>query len=223
MKQRLQGMVIGSLITVLLLGTTTVVASTTRTIEIRHGVTVTLDGVPQSFPDDMRPFIAEERTFLPLRAIADMQGLGVEWDASTSTAHLTSDTTATPTAIQPGQGRLIFEDEHVRITFAGTRISPDFREEQQLQFFVENKTASTLGFQSRSLSINGISLGSVTGSDTVAPHSSGMVRFRTAEPFPTMNPSTVSGTIDVFDRCGTTTGRAWENVVLVTFTNISVD
>ncbi|MCL2841795.1 MAG: copper amine oxidase N-terminal domain-containing protein [Defluviitaleaceae bacterium] len=90
MKQRLQGMVMGFLVAVLTLGVVTVFATSTRTIEVTHGVNVIIDGIRQNFDDDMQPFMSEGRTFLPLRAIADSLGLDVTWNGSTSTAYLSS-------------------------------------------------------------------------------------------------------------------------------------
>jgi len=225
MKQRMQGFIIGFLIAVMVFGTVTVVAAPLRrTIEVMYGVSVVLDGVQQSFPDDMRPFVSEGRTFMPLRAIADTLGLEVEWDGSTSTAYLTS--RDAPPVIQPGQGRLIYEDENIRVTFAGTRIGgTSTRPREEIQFFVENRTIARLVFQADSMSINGISLGRVSGSESVAPNSSGIIRFSTAEAFPTMNPSTISGSMVAidWDRILIPDGQISRTIAEITFTNVNVD
>ena len=99
MKQRLQGVVIGVLMTVLLLGTVTVFAASIRTIEATYGISVVVNGVRQNFASDMQPFSSGGRTFLPVRGIADALGLDVEWDGSTSTVYLTSGATAPATVI----------------------------------------------------------------------------------------------------------------------------
>ena len=92
MKQRLQGIVIGVLFSMLILNTVTVIASTRR-VDITYGVNVVVNGITQHFTDDMRPFIAEGRTFLPVGAIANALGLEARWDGATSTVYLNNHTT----------------------------------------------------------------------------------------------------------------------------------
>lgn len=92
MKQRLQGMIFGCILTVLILGTATALAAQTRTIEVTYGVSVVVDGVRQNFAHDMQPFVSGGRTFLPVRGIADTFGVDVNWDASTRTVNLWSST-----------------------------------------------------------------------------------------------------------------------------------
>lgn len=91
---------------------------------------------------------------------------------------------------------LIHEDDYVSISFIGCEME---RDDQNLVFMVTNKTDSELSFQSGSMAIDGFSLGHVRGSDSVAAQSKGKVRFETKEEFPTMTPSTISGTIKVID------------------------
>jgi len=86
MKQRLQGMVAGVLITVLLLSATMVHANNRVTREITYGVNVMLNGEMVQFDYDSRPFVMDGRTFLPLRTIADLVGLPVDFDPATNTA-----------------------------------------------------------------------------------------------------------------------------------------
>ncbi|MCL2199068.1 MAG: stalk domain-containing protein [Defluviitaleaceae bacterium] len=88
MKQRVQGMIIGSLITLLLLGATTAVIASSRTIQATYGVGVVVNGVRQNFPDDMRPFISEGRTFLPVRGIAEALDVDVMWEGATQTVYV---------------------------------------------------------------------------------------------------------------------------------------
>ena len=86
MKQRMQGMVVGVLLTVLLLSATMVHANNRVTREITYGVNVMLNGEMVQFDYDSRPFVMEGRTFLPLRTIADLVGLPVDFDPATNTA-----------------------------------------------------------------------------------------------------------------------------------------
>ncbi|MCL2197473.1 MAG: stalk domain-containing protein [Defluviitaleaceae bacterium] len=94
MKQRFQGLIVGVLLASLILGAVNIFATATRTIEITYGVNVVVDGVRQDFSDDMRPFTSGGRTFLPVRGIADALGLDLRWDGATSTAYLSTPTTA---------------------------------------------------------------------------------------------------------------------------------
>lgn len=111
----------------------------------------------------------------------------------------------------------IHEDENVSIHFIGCEM--DKRGDEQIVFMVENKTAVELSFQAGSFALDGLSLGHVSGSDSIAAQSKGKVRFETAEAFPTMNPSTLSGTIKVIDFGKT----LWDKQSYeVTFSNIDV-
>ena len=56
--------------------------------EVFYGVNVVVDGVPQNFPADMMPFITEGRTFLPVRGIADVFDVPVEWYGPTRTVYI---------------------------------------------------------------------------------------------------------------------------------------
>lgn len=88
MKQRLQGMVVGVLATVLLLGTANVLATSTRTISVVDGINVAVNGRQLQFVYGSAPFISDGTTFMPVRAIADALEVDAEWDGETSTVHL---------------------------------------------------------------------------------------------------------------------------------------
>ena len=93
----------GFLTCILLIGSTMVFANPERiTRELSFGVNVVVDGVPQSFSHDMRPFTIDGRTFLPVRSIADVLSVDVEWDATTQTVFLaTPGSPAQTTALPP--------------------------------------------------------------------------------------------------------------------------
>ena len=111
---------------------------------------------------------------------------------------------------------LVYDDEYVEIRFIGCELD---RDDEQLVFMATNKTDSELTFQSGTMAIDGLSLGYVSGSDSVASQSKGKVRFETEEEFPTMAPSTISGTIKVIDFEKTIWGsQSYE----VPFTNLDV-
>ena len=101
MKNTLKGYVAGLLSAVLLMAITTGVFAIaqlrTETVTITYGVGVSLDGTPVQFAADAAPFTLDGRTFLPVRAIADLAGLDVDFNAATNTVVLTSTaTTVTP-------------------------------------------------------------------------------------------------------------------------------
>jgi len=86
MKQRMQGMVMGVLLTVLLLSATMVYANNRVTREITYGINVMLNGEMVQFDYDSRPFVMDGRTFLPLRTMAELVELPVDFDPGTNTA-----------------------------------------------------------------------------------------------------------------------------------------
>ena len=93
-KSSIKGFVSGVLVTVLLMSAIPALASTgSKTIEVFYNnIKITLDG-NQITPRDGRgeivePFIYNDSTYLPLRAVATALGLSVDWDGSTQTAIL---------------------------------------------------------------------------------------------------------------------------------------
>lgn len=63
-------------------------------------VTVTMDGVPQTFHNEqggvVLPMTYSGTTYLPVRAVSSLAGLSVEWDGATQTVKLTTPETRTP-------------------------------------------------------------------------------------------------------------------------------
>jgi len=96
MKQRMQGMVVGFVIAALLMSSISVIAAVTQRIEVTYGINVVVNGVLQSFSDDMRPFVSGGRTFLSVRAIGEALGADVRWDGETSTVFVESMATVVP-------------------------------------------------------------------------------------------------------------------------------
>jgi len=86
MKNGIKGYIAGILTCVILFGI--VFASYGQVREIFFGVQVRVNGELQNFAEDMTPFITEERTFLPVRGIADALGLDVDFDEETNTVLL---------------------------------------------------------------------------------------------------------------------------------------
>jgi len=95
MKKRakeLKGFILGLIVATVLTGT--FVLANTEMRELIFGVGVSLDGQVIDFEDDMRPFVIQfpdgGRTFLPVRAIADLVGLDIDFNAATNTVLLTT-------------------------------------------------------------------------------------------------------------------------------------
>jgi len=84
--QRAKWFIFGVLATVMLSGTALMASPIMR--ELVFGVNVSLDGELVVFDDDMQPFIMDNRTFLPVRAIAEIMGLDVGFDGATNTVTL---------------------------------------------------------------------------------------------------------------------------------------
>jgi len=106
-KERLQGFIVGAVVMALLVSTFVLANSAMR--EVFFGVNVAIDGEVINFDYDMRPFITEGRTFLPVRAIADAVGLDVDFDEATNTVLLSTD--GAPVA--PPQGPVEFDGDVV--------------------------------------------------------------------------------------------------------------
>jgi len=114
MKTAVKGYVAGILTMLLLFSATMVVASTqTVTREVTYGVNVMLNGEIVRFDYDSRPFVMGGRTFLPLRTIADLLSLPVDFDPATNTALVGS---ITPIPVLPGTsvGELFFDGQSIR-------------------------------------------------------------------------------------------------------------
>jgi len=83
-----RGFIMGALAMFILSGT--VVMANAQMRELVFGVGVSFNGQAVQFDADSQPFIIDGRTFLPVRAIADIAGLDVDFDAATNTVVLTS-------------------------------------------------------------------------------------------------------------------------------------
>jgi len=86
LKSRIQGFVAGLLAVILLVATFALASPAIR--EVFYGVNVVVNGELQEFDDDMQPFISDGRTFLPVRGIAEVLGIEVNWDGETQTVYI---------------------------------------------------------------------------------------------------------------------------------------
>ena len=116
----MQGVVVGILLTVLLLSATMVYANSRVTREITYGINVMLNGEMVQFDYDSRPFVMDGRTFLPLRTLAELVGLPVDFDPATNTAIIGSATqTPAPSEVEV----MLFNQQHASVGNAsGLRI-----------------------------------------------------------------------------------------------------
>ena len=117
----------------------------------------------------------------------------------------------TPQMYSPDGAVFLYEDDYVKISYLGCEVERD----QMLVFYVVNKTDAVLSFQSDSMSINGESLGYISGSDKVAAQSNGKIKFSTEEIFPTLKPDTITGDIKVIDFSKTVFGKQSYDVTFV--------
>ena len=142
----------------------------------------------------IEPFIIDGTTYLPVRGVASALGMNVGWD----------DTTKTITLDNPGvfQGGVqVYDDEKVTIDFVGCREKKVYSiTTYYADFNIWNKTNATLTFQPKSISFDGISY-RVSGSEEVAPQSTGKVSFYTDDGgvLPISGVSKTSGEIRVVD------------------------
>ena len=101
MKQRLQGMVMGVLVTVLMLSTMTVFAAAPQTIEVIFGgVRTTLFGQEFVVRDDqgiaIEPITYNNRLYVPVDSILHAMGDNVQWNVETGILNFGVAGTATP-------------------------------------------------------------------------------------------------------------------------------
>ncbi len=111
---------------------------------------------------------------------------------------------------------VVHDDVHTRITFVG--LEEDKYGTVLFKFSVENKTDVKLTFQADTLALDGISLGYISGSDSIAPQSRGFIRFSTEEEVPSFHPKRITGTIKVIDFSRKLLERSQE----ITFINVPI-
>lgn len=96
MRRQWKGFISGILVTVIVLGLgASALAATARQLNATYsGIQITLDGKTITPKDAngavVEPFAVDGTTYLPVRAVADALGLGVEWDGERNTVVLTS-------------------------------------------------------------------------------------------------------------------------------------
>ncbi|MDR0273164.1 MAG: copper amine oxidase N-terminal domain-containing protein, partial [Clostridiales bacterium] len=77
MKKEIKGFIVGLIFATMFSGTVAMASTIVR--EITYGVGVSYNGRPVQFTNDTRPFIMDGRTFLPVRTVAELTGLNVDF------------------------------------------------------------------------------------------------------------------------------------------------
>lgn len=191
--------ILGIIIVMLAMLMTTVFATVgSRTAELLYNnIKIMLNGkeiVPTDANGNMvEPFTIDGTTYLPVRAIASALGMNVGWN----------DATKTVTLDKPGvfSGAVqVYDDEFVTIEFAGCRApdEDDWFDYYYADFNIKNKTDVELTFQPAAIAFDGISY-QVSGSEEVAPQSTGKISFYTDDVLPTSGISVTSGQVKVID------------------------
>jgi len=176
-------------------------------------------GSPMPFPDVHRELLGDESLFLKykedciylLDSLIDYNGMAsfkefflllteqLEW--------INRMPTDTP----------VHDDEYVQLSYVG--LEKDSLGRHVLAFKVVNKTNVTLTFQADTFALDGVSLGTITGSDNVAAQSTGTVRFTPREQIPSVAPSLLTGAIRVIDFSNTLWGK---QSYVVNFVNTAI-
>ncbi len=145
----------------------------------------------------LEPFIIDGTTYLPVRGVSGALGLGVNWNAETKTVELN-----TPGAFSGAVE--VYDDDKITIEFAGCTVEKPYKFLDDVYYYanfnIKNKTDNELEFSPSSISFDGLSFGSFSGSEVVAPKSSGKVSFHTETQIPTSGISKTSGKIRVYDK-----------------------
>ena len=95
MKKRLQGVVIGFVLALILTGTVAFAATGAKTLTANYrDIKIIIDDVPITPRDAngniVEPFIVDGTTYLPVRAVGEALGMNVTWDGVTGTVFLDS-------------------------------------------------------------------------------------------------------------------------------------
>jgi len=117
MKKTLKGYLAGFITCFLIFGgTLALFANQTETRNITFGVGVMLHGETVQFNYDDRPFVMGGRTFLPIRALAELLDLPVDFDPTTNTAILGRATARAGTPVS----ELFFDGTSDSVNVAGS-------------------------------------------------------------------------------------------------------
>lgn len=168
MKDRIIGIFLGILIGTMFMTSAAAVSQTVQKTLLYNNLKITLDGV-EVIPKDangvyVEPFAIDGTTYLPVRAISNALGLGVDWDQKTSTVILTSPKEETDPASPTGL--VLYDANGVKITYNG--IETDMFGDINIKLLIENNTSSAILVQSRDTSVNGFMIDGFLSSEITA-------------------------------------------------------
>ena len=157
MKNKLKGLAAGILIgmTIVSSGALATTGVIQKVLEYNN-IKITLDN-KEIVPKDangqyVEPFTIEGTTYLPVRAISNALGLGVEWDDSTKTVKLSTQKTAPSSA-----NKIIYDENGIKITYLGIAYGNYDTSYLQFKLLIENNSSQKISLYSddSSTSING--------------------------------------------------------------------
>ena len=161
----------GCLVTLLAVGLIGTAAATVgrRTVEVDYNnIKVTLDGQQVALVDangsPVEPFAINGTTYLPIRAVATALGLDISWDATTSTAVLTTPQNQTDTAA----GTVIYNENGVTVTYLGLEKGAEYEADYKVKLQIKNGSDRDLTVQVRDVSVNDVMVDPVFSCDVVA-------------------------------------------------------
>jgi len=126
-------------------------------------IQITLDG-KTIIPTDangnyIEPFIIDGTTYLPVRGISSALGLNVDWDANTYTVKLSTKTSQPTTNTQQNVGKVIYNQNGIKMTYLGYEYDDDKRTNRNHNFkmLIENNSSEEITLVSArdKTSING--------------------------------------------------------------------
>jgi len=129
-KERFKGMIIGFILAAVMSTGAVMLAANTQAVtrDLVYGVSISLDGQVVQFPEDSRPFVMvdSERTYLPLRAMADLLGLYVGFDEVANMATLSTTAPNVPAEsrfITPNQLHAMMQEGNPNLVVLGISLA----------------------------------------------------------------------------------------------------
>ena len=164
-KDRIIGILLGILIGSMFMTSAAAISETVQKTLLYNNLKITLDG-EEVIPKDangvyVEPFAIDGTTYLPVRAISNALGLGVDWDQKTSTVILTSPKEETDPASPTGL--VLYDANGVKITYNG--IETDMFGDVDIKLMIENNTSNTILIQNRNTSVNGFMIDGILSSE----------------------------------------------------------
>lgn len=218
MKGQWKGFVSGLAVATLVFGLgAPAFAATVRQLNASYsGIKITMDG-KEIVPTDasgavVEPFAVDGTIYLPVRAVANALGLGVQWEGATQTVKL-----STP-QMELDKKTIVYDDQYVTLSFVECRNKDDnflvqsggYEHYAEAVFHVVNKTDVELVIEPSAISFNGVSY-KFGGMESVAPNSAGNVAFFIFNvELPTSGITKTTGTARIIDFSDTLFDHSYE-------------